>query len=119
MIVAYIAHPISGDVKGNIAKIQKIVRRINLREPNVVPFASYVVDCQSMDDSVPKERSRGIQNNHALLSKGFVDEVRLYGNKLGAGMIEEIELAHELGIPVIPMTAKIKKEYINLNIVNQ
>jgi hypothetical protein len=114
MVVAYIAHPVSGNVKSNLNKIKAIVRKINLKEPNVVPFASYYVDCQAMDDSIPTERSRGIKNNHALLNKGFIDEMRLYGNRIGAGMIEEIELAHELGIPVIPMTKQTKTEYINL-----
>jgi hypothetical protein len=114
MVVAYIAHPVSGNVAGNLKKIKNIARKINLKEPNVVPFASYYLDCQALDDTIPTERSRGIKNNHALLSKGFIDELRLYGNKIGPGMIEEIELAHELGIPVIPMTAKTKAEYINL-----
>lgn len=38
MKTAYIAHPVSGDVKGNVEKIIAIVRHINLTEPDIVPF---------------------------------------------------------------------------------
>ena len=86
MKVAYIAHPISGDPEGNIAKILDIVRSINLLEPDVVPFAPYIVDCQALDDQNPEERERGIQNDIALFRKGFIDEVRLYGDRISMGM---------------------------------
>lgn len=103
MKVAYIAHPISGDVEGNIIKILDIVRSINLLEPDVVPFAPYIVDCQALDDATPKERERGIKNDIALFRKGFIDEVRLYGDRISNGMKHEIDLAMELGIMVRPM----------------
>lgn len=104
MITAYIAHPVSGDVKGNIAKIIAIVREINLTEPDVVPFAPYLVDLYALDDNVPEERARGIKNDVHLLKAGFVDEVRLYGNKISSGMSCEIALAKSLGIKIISMT---------------
>lgn len=104
MKIVYIAHPISGDVQGNIRKILDIVRKVNLEEADVVPFAPYVVDCLALDDSIPEERARGIKNNTALLEECFVSEVRLYGDKISAGMQAEKELAESLGIPVLDYT---------------
>ena len=110
MKIAYIAHPIGGDVKGNLEKIRKIVRKINLEELNVVPFAPYWLDCHALDDNVSAERYRGIRNDIELIKRGFVDEVRLYGDKISRGMRAEVELANELGIPVVSMTEETKKQ---------
>lgn len=111
MKVAYIAHPISGDIKGNLKKIEDIGRQINLQEPEVVPFAPYFFDCYVLDDNIPDERARGIKNGISLIGKGFIDEVRLYGDEISTGMSCEIDLALKLGIVVKPMTAPTNKEY--------
>jgi hypothetical protein len=39
MKIVYIAHPISGDIKGNLEKIRLIVRGLNLENIDIVPFA--------------------------------------------------------------------------------
>lgn len=113
MKVAYIAHPISGDIKGNLLKVQKIGREINLNEPDVVPFAPYFFDCYALDDNVPEERARGIKNDIALLSSGVVTEVRLYGDRISNGMWHEVELAHKLGIQVRPRTPQTMDQYLD------
>ena len=51
MKIAYIAHPISGDVKENIKKIINIIRTVNLEEPLTVPFAPYIPDCIALNDT--------------------------------------------------------------------
>lgn len=99
MKIAYIAHPVSGDLKGNLEKIRLIVRTINLNEPNVLPFAPYWLDCHALDDSNLKERERGIKNDHELFRRSFIDEVWVYG--ISPGVLIEIDLANELHIPVI------------------
>ena len=111
MKVAYIAHPISGDIEGNLRRIEQIGRQINLEEPEVVPFAHYFFDCYALDDDIPEERERGIKNDVALMRKGFIDEVRLYGNRISVGMSHEVDLAIELGIEVKPMTEATKREF--------
>ncbi len=111
MKIAYIAHPIRGALRGNLEKIREIGRKINLTEPNTVPFAPYYFDCYSLDDRVLKERKRGIKNDVCLIKRGFIDEVRLYGDRITPGMMAEINLAHDLKIPVIPMTTETKKLY--------
>lgn len=101
MKVAYIAHPVGGDIQKNLAAILKIVRYVNLQEPDVVPFAPYLVDCQALDDRIHEERQRGIKNDIALFHKGFIDEVWVYGTHISRGMQAEIDLATRLGIPVV------------------
>lgn len=104
MKIAYLAHPIGGDVDGNIKKLLQIIKEINLNEPDVVPFAPYIPDCLALDDNIPEERMRGIKNDVELFKKTQIDEVRLYGNKISMGMLEEVKLAKKLGINVRPMT---------------
>lgn len=111
MKIAYIAHPISGDIKGNLDKIKNIVREINLTE-DVVPFAPYWLDCHALDDSIPEERARVIKNDHALFEKKFIDEVWLYGDRISHGMWEEIKLADKLGVVIVPKTPETQLELL-------
>lgn len=101
MKIVYIAHPISGDIAGNLEKIQQIVRQINLQYSDVVPFAPYWVDCHALDDNDPEERKRGIANDQEFFLRKVIDEVWLFGDRISAGMLSEIELATSLGIPVV------------------
>lgn len=107
MKVVYIAHPISGDIKGNLEKIRKLVRQVNLFMPDVVPFAPYWLDCHALDDTIPEERQRGINNDIALFRKGFIDEVWLCGDRISTGMLAEKQLAEEMDIPVFDKTYKL------------
>ncbi|MEO6522198.1 MAG: DUF4406 domain-containing protein [Mucilaginibacter sp.] len=100
MKIVYIAHPIGGDVKNNIAKVLAIVKDINLTHPDVVPFAPYIVDCLALDDSIPEQRKRGMSNNEHFISNRFIDEIWLFGDKISGGMQAEIELAYQFSIPV-------------------
>lgn len=109
MKIAYIAHPVSGDVEGNISKIISIVRFINKNEADTVPFASYIADLYALDDAIPAQRQRGIKNGIALFEAGFINEVRLYGDKISKGMEAEVKLAKQLDIPIIAMTEETKK----------
>jgi hypothetical protein len=101
MKVVYIAHPVGGDVEENLNKIKRIVRLLNLSDPEIVPFVPYFVDVCALNDSEPEERARGVKNNTALLKAGFVNEVWLYGGRISDGMQKEIDLAEDLNIPVI------------------
>jgi len=112
MRIAYIAHPIGGDVENNLKKITEIVRKINHEENQVVPFAPYYLDLLTLEDSIPEERVRGIRNGTELLKRKFIDEIRLYGNRISPGMWGEIRKAQELGIEIRPMTKETTKEFI-------
>lgn len=111
MKIVYIAHPVGGDVEGNLKKIAEIGRQINLNEPGVIPFAPYFFDCHCLDDNEPKERERGLKNGEHFFLRRVIDEVRLYGDWISNGMGAEIQLAHEVGIPVFPMNNLVAFEY--------
>lgn len=99
MKIVYIAHPISGNVKDNLARIASIVKMINLTFDDIVPFVPYYSDLMALDDSIPAQRERGIQNNKVLLP--LAHELWVFGNWLDSkGVKQEIELAKSLNIPV-------------------
>lgn len=110
MKICYIAHPISGDVKGNIKKVISIVREINLAHPDVVPFVPYLSDLYALDDSNSAERERGLRNGLFLLKKGFIDEIWLYGDRISNGMRAELNIAKEYGIKIVCQTPETQKE---------
>lgn len=99
MKIVYIAHPISGDIEGNLAKIRKVVKSINLEYSHIVPFVPYYADVVSLDDTDSEQRARGIQNDHRLLP--LAQEVWLFGDwRKSSGCCVEVRLALDLGIPV-------------------
>lgn len=104
MKIIYIAHPISGDIQGNLEKIRQIARHLNLTEPDIIPFAPYWFDCHVLDDNNPLERDRGIKNDRAFFERGLIDEVWLYGDRISNGMAAEVALAISNGIPVFSKT---------------
>ena len=110
MKIAYIAHPIGGDVKNNIDKVIAICRQINLNEPDTVPFVPYLSDLYALDDNIPNERNRGIKNGLTILDCNIVTEVRLYGDKISFGMRQEVNRAFENGIKVVAMTKETKEQ---------
>lgn len=111
MKVAYIAHPVGGNVDENLNKISALCRKINLQEPGTVPFAPYFSDCHSLDDTIVSERERSIRNDIELMTRGFIDEVRLYGDKISSGMASKIELASRLYIEIKPMSRILLAEF--------
>ncbi len=114
MKIAYIAHPINGNIKSNLANIIRIVREINISESGTVPFVPYYADILALDDNNLLERNRGIINDIELLERGFVDEIRLYGSKISKGMIAEIKLAKKHKIPIRAMNYKTVRDYKKL-----
>lgn len=100
MKIVYIAHPIGGDVVENIQNVLDIVKKINLGQKYVVPFAPYVTDVLALDDDKPEEREIGLRNCYHILSSLKIDELWLYGPRVTAGMLAEVELALEKGMPV-------------------
>lgn len=111
MKIVYIAHPIGGNEEANLRAIRNIVKMINYHEPDTVPFVPYYADVVSMSDSIPWERQRGIKNDIEILSrKGIVDELRLYGPTISAGMRLEIIAALNNKIPVVSTTDSLHTE---------
>lgn len=101
MKIVYIAHPIGGNVDENIADLLRIIKHINITEPDIVPCAPYIGDVLAMDDSNPEFRARGIKNDITLIERKIFDECWLTGTRISAGMHYEVNLFNYLKIPVI------------------
>jgi hypothetical protein len=99
MRIIYLVHPISGD-PANIAHLLEIVKCINLKYKDIVPFASYVADCLALDDTDPEQRARGLWNDRELFGRKFIQEIWVLGDTITSGMSSEIARAEVLGIPV-------------------
>lgn len=116
MIIVYIAHPIGGDVSGNILLVEKECERIFTQQPEVTPIAPYLFALKFLNDDNPLDRSRGVKMNKEYFTRGFVDEVWLFGNRISAGMWEEVQWARNLRIPVVPMTDETQLDLIRKEI---
>jgi hypothetical protein len=113
MKVIYICHPVSNDVAGNLEKIKAIAREINLTEANVCPIAPYTLELSCLSDSDRFERNRGVRNGIELIERKIFDELWLFGDFISPGMRFEIMKCNELGIPVVPKSAEIKKLFLD------
>ena len=52
-------------------------------------------------DNAPEERERGMRNTAELFARGFIDEVRVYGDVISKGIEAEINLAFIYNIKVV------------------
>lgn len=75
-------------------------------------------DVLAMDDSIPEQRLRGLNNDLHFIHNKMVNEVRLYGPKISRGMAGEILAAFHADIRVVAMTDGTKKDYYNKTYLN-
>ena len=104
----FIAHPIAGDVKGNVEKVLKICQEVHVR--GSIPVAPYLISLQYLDDEVAEDRELGIEANLECFHRRYVDELWLFGDRISSGMWQEIRLAREIGIPVIAKTENTRRD---------
>ena len=109
MKTVFVAHPIAGDVEGNMKKVLEICERIHTKE--IIPVAPYLVSLQYLKDEVVEDRTLGAEANLGCFRRGYVDELWLFGDKISRGMKEEILLAKKLNIPILPQTEGTKKDF--------
>lgn len=106
--LVYIAHPVSGDVHGNIKKITAICKELHLQ--GLVPCVPYLVSLQYLDDTITHERAMGIAANEAYFKRGVMDEVLVCGDRISPGMQGEIKLARTYNIPIRAHDDTIKEQ---------
>ena len=102
MRVVYMAHPVSGDVEGNLAKARAFVRQLEEAHPDVAIVASWITECEGWDDADPEQRAAGLCRDMAVLGK--CDELWLMGPHVSSGMALEEDHARSLGIKVLDKT---------------
>ena len=112
MKIVFISHPIAGDVKNNIAKIISLCASIHTVE--IFPVAPYLLTLEYLRDEVGEERALGLQSGLEYLRRGHVDELWLFGDKITAGMRQEIMAARETGILIVPKTEGTERGLVNI-----
>lgn len=106
----FIAHPITGDVPGNMRKVLEICEQVH--RDNVIPVAPYLVSLQYLNDDITEDRNLGIEANLESFHRSYVDELWLFGDRISKGMEEEILLSKKEGIPVIPKTEGTSRDFV-------
>jgi hypothetical protein len=101
MKLVFIAHPVRGDVAGNLEKVKQLVRKASLYYSEITPIAPYYLYCNALDDNDEHEREFGMIQSRFVLTK--CDELWLCGDRISKGMKEEIKTAKEYNIPIINM----------------
>jgi hypothetical protein len=91
-----VASPYAGDMKKNIAFAKQACRYV--MEQGHAFFAPHLLYPQLLDDANPQERQAGIDMGLAILSR--CDELWVCGDRISPGMVQEIEQAKRLGIPI-------------------
>lgn len=99
MKTVFIAHPISGDIEGNMKKVLNICKEVHSKD--IIPVAPYLVSLQYLNDEVVEDRDLGVVANLECFHRSYIDELWLFGDKVSSGMKQEIFLAKELNIPII------------------
>lgn len=108
MKTVFVAHPVRGDVAGNMQKVLAICEELHTKE--VIPVVPFLVSLQYLKDHIVEDRELGIQANHECLRRRYVDELWLFGDHISSGMAGEVKLARELGIPVVPQTEGTRRD---------
>ena len=103
----FIAHPVGGDIEGNIKKILAICEEVHSSE--IIPVAPYLVSLQYLNDGVVEDRELGILANLECFRRHYIDELWLFGDRISDGMKREIIEARVQGIPVIAKTDGTKR----------
>ena len=103
MKIVYVMHQIGGDIENNIKDILRIVKKINLEYPEIVPFVPYLSDVWALDDNISGYRERGIKNGTKIIMRmrNIIDEAWITGEKISKGIKNEIELFNKYRIPII------------------
>ncbi len=101
----FIAHQISGDVEANIKEVIEICKSIHT--DRVLPIFPSFTWRQYLSEEVRAKHLADLVNEE-YFKRGMVDEVWLYGPKISAGMIKEIDLAISYNIPVIAKDTRLK-----------
>ena len=108
----FIGHPIGGDVKGNAEKVLKICAEVHTRD--IIPVAPYLISLQYLNDEVTEDRELGMEANHECFRRRYVDELWLFGDRISSGMQQEVLLAKEMSIPIIPKTEGTRRDFEQL-----
>jgi hypothetical protein len=102
--VIYMAHPVNGDVEGNLKRAKIWLKHLTEGNPWVAFNTQWIVECELWDDSDAEERRKGLKRCLAHVER--CDEVWLVGLSPSNGMMLEAGHAIECGIKVVDLTGR-------------
>ncbi len=102
----FIAHKMTGDIEGNMAKVVEICKQIHSTELICI-FPSALTRRYPLSQD-PKDRAIAQATIEEYFTSGFVQELWLYGDVLTDGMKREVQLALENDIRVVAKTTETK-----------
>jgi hypothetical protein len=100
--MVYIAHPVSGDVDGNIIRAKAWLKYLEAGNPWIVFVCQWILGVELWDDADPVQRERGLKRCLAQVER--CDEIRLVGPKVSTGMLREARHAAEFGVEIKDFT---------------
>ena len=98
--IVYIAHPISGAVKSNISRIEKILEAQLQSRQRYMACAPYLDCCRYLTDDDEDDRERSFAFNKRFFETRLIDELWVCG-RVSRGVRQEIDWAIEFGISVV------------------
>lgn len=105
MRLIYLAHPVSGDVPGNLARAKRWLAWANRTcGPDAYVIAPWIANIEAgEDDADPAARARGLRACCAVVEK--CDELWLVGGRISDGMARERNTALVEMVTVRDLTA--------------
>lgn len=97
--VYYMAHPVSGDVPGNVARALRWFKHLVDQHPDwaiSAPWIPYVLGLSEETD-----RERGLRDDMEMVRR--CDGILLVGGKLSGGMALELQAANIAGLDVVDL----------------
>ena len=102
--IAYLAHPVGGDVENNIARAKRWLHWLSRQAPQAAVIAPWIANIEAgEDDNDPIQRTRGLAK--AALVASRCDAIILCGGRVSSGMAIERQAAQARRREVIDLTA--------------
>ena len=96
----YMAHPVAGDVGGNVARANNYRTMLKKKyELTHIVVAPWIEEVKIFDDGDPHQRERGLQK--CCQEIATCDELWITGPRVSSGMRREIAFARSLGLRVM------------------
>jgi hypothetical protein len=101
--ILYMAHPVGGDVPGNVRRALDWLASLRRSEPNVTIIAPWLASLASGEnDADPVARERGMIDCETVVAR--CDGLILVGGRISAGMQRELAAAVAADIDVDDLT---------------
>lgn len=124
MKIAYLAHPVSRDVPGNLAKAKVWLQWLQKRYPDrafIAPWIDWIEYCGD-DDNDPVQRELGMECDFIVVSR--CHEFWPVGGRMSAGMQREKNVAIINGVDIcdqflrceVPPRIITEEELIQMNV---